>query len=285
MLIRLPRLAGLAERVRLAGVALDYEIQSGHYQSSQRVLSTLDELARLESTPWYIIDRIRRQYKQKYESARSELDRIADQDPEFINDLQERMGQKLLLLAKAESIRQQAERGTLSNELAEASLREISSELRHLKRYRAARLKLEPAELLRRWPPFEGLTPQDLASIAMRLRPQPLRQRETVTRQGDRGESMYFIAHGVVRLSREDNGAERDVATFVAGDFFGEDALLGGKPYSATATAVTPCSLYRLERMDLDVAIANSPIIREALEKNHPSASGDMNRENRRSSK
>jgi len=80
---------------------------------------------------------------------------------------------------------------------------------------------------------------------------------------------MYFMARGVIRLSR-DGEREHDAATFLAGDFFGEDALLSGEPYSATATAVTAAALYRLERVDLDVAIAHSPIIREALEKSGP---------------
>jgi CPA1 family monovalent cation:H+ antiporter len=182
------------------------------------------------------------------------------------------MGQKLLLMAKAESIVRQAERGTLSSEVAEALLYEVNNELRDLKRYRPVKLKLELIELLRRWPLLQGLAPQDLASVAMRLHPQPVRKLEVVARQGEYGQSMYFIARGVVRLSKDGQGAEHDIATFMAGDFFGEGALLRGEPYNATATAVTPVSLYRLERGDLDVAIANSPIIREALEKNHDSA-------------
>jgi len=91
---------------------------------------------------------------------------------------------------------------------------------------------------------------------------------EVVVRQGEPADSMYFIARGVVRLSRENEETSGDVATFMAGDYFGDDALLRGGPYLSTATAMTLCSLYRLERTDLEVAIANSPIIREALEKN-----------------
>jgi CPA1 family monovalent cation:H+ antiporter len=264
---RARRFGSLGERILMAGIALDYEMQSGHYQSSHRVLSILDELARLESTPWYIVDKMRRQYQQRYEMARRGLDQIAEQYPEFINDLQERFGQRLVLLAKAESIRRQAERGTLSTEVAEGLMHEINEELRDLKGYRPARLKLELVELVRGWAPLQGLPAGDLASIAMRMRLQPAREHEVVARQGEPGESMYFIAHGVVRLSKTDNGASRDTATFMAGDFFGEDAVLGGEPYNATATAVTPCSLYRLERLDLEVAIANSPTIREALAK------------------
>src|SRR5262249_35866095 len=54
---RWPALALPTERFRLDLIALDYEIARGRYQSSKRVLDTLDSLARLEATPWYIVDK------------------------------------------------------------------------------------------------------------------------------------------------------------------------------------------------------------------------------------
>src|SRR5215467_13508763 len=107
----------------------------------------------------------------------------------------------------------------------------------------------------------------------MRLHSQPLQEGETVVRQGEPGHSMYFIARGVMRSSKDGQGSSDEVATFIAGDFFGDDAVLSGGPYLSTATAMTSCSLYRLERADLEVAMANSPVIRDALErsgKGHP---------------
>jgi CRP-like cAMP-binding protein len=78
---------------------------------------------------------------------------------------------------------------------------------------------------------------------------------------------MYFIAHGVVRVSREEHGVWRDLATMMAGEFFGEVALLNGRqPRNATVTAVTHCTLYKLHRADLEVAMAMQPAIRKALE-------------------
>jgi CRP-like cAMP-binding protein len=77
---------------------------------------------------------------------------------------------------------------------------------------------------------------------------------------------MYFIAHGVVRVSREAQGMSRDLATLMAGEFFGEVALLSHEPHTATVTAVTPCTLYKLHRDDLNVAMATQPAIRKALE-------------------
>lgn len=78
---------------------------------------------------------------------------------------------------------------------------------------------------------------------------------------------MYFIAHGVVRVSRAEHGVPRDLATMMAGEFFGEMALLSDHQLrNATVTAVTPCTLYRLHRDDLAVAMATQPAIRKALE-------------------
>jgi CPA1 family monovalent cation:H+ antiporter len=90
---------------------------------------------------------------------------------------------------------------------------------------------------------------------------------QVIIRQGEPGNSMYFIAHGVVYVSREEHSVWRDFTTMMAGEFFGEVALLsGGKPRNATVTAVTHCTLYKLHRGDLEVAMAMPPAIRKARE-------------------
>ena len=69
-----------------------------------------------------------------------------------------------------------------------------------------------------------------------------------------------------MRVSREDKGVSRDLASLMAGDFFGEMALLHQEPRTATVRAVTPCSLYELHRNDLNATIDAYPSIRKALE-------------------
>ena len=75
------------------------------------------------------------------------------------------------------------------------------------------------------------------------------------------------MARGVVRVVREREGASEDLATFVAGEFFGEMALLTGSSRSATCRTVTPCALYELRRKDLDEVCAVFPTMRQMLEK------------------
>ena len=101
-------------------------------------------------------------------------------------------------------------------------------------------------------PGFQDIPLEDLANIAVRMHLQVVPARQVIIRQGEPGDYMYFIAHGVVRVSRAEHGVSRDLATMMAGEFFGEAALLSERqPRNATVTAVTPCTLYRLHRDDL----------------------------------
>jgi len=259
-------LAPVAERFHLHRIAVNYEMAGARIQSSRRVLGVLDTLARVDSTPWYIIDRLRRRFQNKYETAQHALDQIAEQFPEFINDMQERLARRLLLVVEAESIAQQAEHGTLSSPVAKRMEEEISQALRSLKGHDVTQLKLEPVELIQRMPGFQDISLEDLANIAVRMHLQVVPERQVIVRQGELGDYMYFVVHGVVRVSREEHGASRDLATLMAGEFFGEAALLSREPLNASVTAVTQCTLYKLHRDDLGVVMATQPAIRNALE-------------------
>ena len=271
---RVAFLARMAERLRFNRIAVDCEISGARYRSSRRVLDILDTLARVESTPWYIVDKLRRQYQRNYESAQHELDQISERHPEFINDMQSRLGRRLLLAEELESIARQAEHGALPLAVAEGIEDEIADELRALKRHDIARLNLEPIELLRTMPFFQDISMEDMANIAVRMSMHRVSEGEVINRQGEPGDHMYFISHGVVRVSREEHGVSSDLATLMAGDFFGEAALLTGEPRSATVTAVTECSFYKLHRDDIEVVMATQPAIRKVLEEESRKRSG-----------
>lgn len=249
-----------------------YEVSDSRYESSRRVLGMLDELARVESTPWYITDKMRRQYQSQRDAARLELDHLAQEHPELVADWQDRLGKRLLLLAKAESIIHQADAGTLSPEAASGLIEEIHSELHDVKRSAGITLDLEPIGLLSNWPPFRSLSTEDLAYIAIRLRLRPVAEGEEVVKQSQTGDEMYFVKHGTLRASQLPEGphqtlpdADREVAMLIAGDWFGEEAILDGRSYDVTVRAATACSLYVLGRVELDVAMGNNPAILKAL--------------------
>ena len=68
-------------------------------------------------------------------------------------------------------------------------------------------------------------------------------------RMGDSGDSMYLIESGRVRISvRDADGSDVTLAELAGGDFFGEMALLDGKPRSADATILEDACLAILSR-------------------------------------
>jgi CRP-like cAMP-binding protein len=68
--------------------------------------------------------------------------------------------------------------------------------------------------------------------------------------QGQAAESIFYIRKGKVKLSViSQHGKEAIVATLGAGEFLGEGCLAGQPLRMATATTVTDCSLFRIEKL------------------------------------
>jgi CPA1 family monovalent cation:H+ antiporter len=260
-------LTPLAERWHWHRMALDYEVAAARVQGSRSVLDMLDTLGRVAAAPPHVVDVLRRKYQQRYKAAQHTLDQIAEHFPEWMTDMQERLAGRVLLGAEADAIARQAERGTLPAPAAERLATTVAEELRRLQGHDVSKLKLEPIALVQRMPWFQDMALKDLADVAGRMHLQLVPEQQAIIRQGEAGDYMYFIAHGLVRVSREEHGVSRDLATIKAGEFFGETALLGGRqPRNATVTAITPCTLYRLHRDDLMVAMETLPTIRTVLE-------------------
>jgi CRP/FNR family transcriptional regulator, cyclic AMP receptor protein len=67
--------------------------------------------------------------------------------------------------------------------------------------------------------------------------------------QGDPADSVFFLQRGKVKHSvTSKQGKEAIVAVLDAGDFFGEGCLAGQPLRMATVTAMTPCTLVRIEK-------------------------------------
>ena len=67
--------------------------------------------------------------------------------------------------------------------------------------------------------------------------------------QGQPADSIFYVRKGKVKLSViSQQGKEAIVATLSAGDFLGEGCLAGQPLRMATATTVTDCNLFRIEK-------------------------------------
>jgi len=67
--------------------------------------------------------------------------------------------------------------------------------------------------------------------------------------QGQTADSIFYLRQGKVKLSViSQQGKEAIVATLSAGEFLGEGCLAGQPLRMATATTVTDCNLFRIEK-------------------------------------
>jgi small-conductance mechanosensitive channel/CRP-like cAMP-binding protein len=118
--------------------------------------------------------------------------------------------------------------------------------------------KPNPVDLLRRTPILRLLDDMDLNELASYLQPVSFAPGESIIRQGEAGDSMYFVVAGNVSISfRAPDGSDRQVSVMDCGDFFGEASLLTGEIRTASAFATTKVDCYRLDKKGLQHIISN----------------------------
>ena len=226
----------------------------------------MDNFAFAESTPADLVAEVRVLYEGWRDSARGRIDGLAEQFPEFVDAMQERLAERLVILAEREIIEAQVQSGSIPQAVAEAMLKELAAESRSLRGSDTKHLRIEPSELLRKVPFFADTPAAEVDRVIKPLRLLTVPAGQSLIVEGSKDRSLYLIARGVVRVSKNSGGGSQDVATLIAGDFFGEMALLRGVARTATCRAVTPCAVYKLSRKDFDRVRTTCPTVQAALE-------------------
>ncbi len=100
---------------------------------------------------------------------------------------------------------------------------------------------LQHQAFIREVPLLARLAQQDLRSLAARGRIKSHRSGAVLFREGDRGDALYIVVRGAVRVSvLSPSGGEATVAVLGPGEFVGDLALLDGRPRSASAIVLQP---------------------------------------------
>ena len=110
---------------------------------------------------------------------------------------------------------------------------------------RARRLALK-RELLLKMPLFARLNERELLRVMQVAEVIGYEAGEVVVREGDRGDELFIVLSGLVRIHKD----EMVLLEIGPGDHFGEMALIRAAPRSATATAVEPSELIAIRRSD-----------------------------------
>ena len=104
-------------------------------------------------------------------------------------------------------------------------------------------------EALRSVPLFSSLDDEAARSLRGLLEVDDEPAGKDLFQAGDPGDAMYLIEGGRVRIHlRDAEGHDVTLAELARGDFFGEMAILDGKPRSASATVVEDARLAVLSR-------------------------------------
>ncbi len=100
----------------------------------------------------------------------------------------------------------------------------------------------------------------EIAAAAVQLR--NMEASTVVFREGDRGEALYILAKGLIKLSKIDlEGHEKTLAILQAPEFFGEMALLSEQLRSATAVTLSETTVYVLFNDDFLRLLSQYPQI------------------------
>lgn len=258
-----PSIGAKSQQMRVAAA---YQIAWGHHQTCMAVLRQKETIVPRDATAPVKRQRLIERYEKWELEARSFLDQTAEQYPEFVSAMQERHARRLSLLAEIKIIREHARHGMLPGGTAEQMLRERRAGLDALRGLEVDKLRIEPRELLRKVPLFSDVPDSEFDALARLMRAHTISAGEDIIKEGARDDSLFLIARGVVRvIVSTPEGEAREIATLLAGDFFGEMALLHRQPRTATVRTVTPATVYELRRSDYLKFAASNPAVADAI--------------------
>ena len=117
-------------------------------------------------------------------------------------------------------------------------------------------------------PLFADFSESDLVAVIQGLELATYGPGDILISEGDPGTSLFVITSGVVRaFVKQADGRNKQVREMGEGSFFGEIAVLSGKPRTATVTAKTAVEALILERKTLDSIGKTHPSVRTTLQK------------------
>lgn len=120
-------------------------------------------------------------------------------------------------------------------------------------------------ERLSTMPLFSDLPEEVLWAVTERLLLCHVPAREMVYDQGSPGDALYLIDTGQVEIISDERDGPSMLARLGADEFFGEMALLTGKPRSTSAKTTTNTNFWVLYRSDFDDLVNRYPSISLAL--------------------
>jgi len=112
-------------------------------------------------------------------------------------------------------------------------------------------------ELLATVPLFAGSSKRQLRSVLDWTKQYTYKSGATIVSEGAKGDELFVLLDGNATVSR----GGRTVTRLTGGDFFGEMAVIDGRPRMATVVADGPVECLALKQKDFKSMLAGDPLI------------------------
>ncbi len=238
--------AGLLSRLQSA------RLRQRMYHTCAGILMAEAAIGRLEAqcrkAP-EICNRVLAEYRERLQRRRERLDAVREEFPAFYRMFERRLFEQSLLVAARVQLQRDRQHGEIGAKAAAVVGHRIEEALGALPPPPTALRRIRPEELIRKVPLFSGLCAEELSHLAARASQIAYLPGDTIIAAGERGDALYIITRGRVKVLAADDG--RELTTLDEGEFFGEAALLGDQRRTATVQAATPATLLRLTRAEV----------------------------------
>ena len=113
---------------------------------------------------------------------------------------------------------------------------------------------------------FQSLSADEIKSFSASVEERNFLPGDLIFKEGQAGDGLYIVREGCVEISGVLNQAnQRVLSRAMAGDMFGEMAVLEDKPRSASATASGPVSTFFIHREEMQKLIHQFPALAVAI--------------------
>jgi CRP/FNR family transcriptional regulator, cyclic AMP receptor protein len=119
----------------------------------------------------------------------------------------------------------------------------------------------QKATMLSSVPLFAGLGTKQLGEIERLADEVSVKAGKVLAKEGAPAHEFFVILDGSVEIAR----GGKPLRTLGAGEYFGEIALIGKVPRTASATALTPVSLLVVGHREFTTLLANHQAIRDKV--------------------
>jgi CPA1 family monovalent cation:H+ antiporter len=194
------------------------------------------------------------------EATNRALDALRLQYPEYAEALEQRFLRQSGFRLALSRFHDLYDEGMIGKEVFEDLEREHAAVSSLMDELPPLDLGLRAEDLLAQFEMLAGLGVAELRALARLLRPRLLVPDEVVIRKGERGNAMFLISSGAVEVVLPNQRVRLG-----SGDFFGEMALLSGRPRGADVIALGYCRVLVLSAGDFRRFLRDYPSARTEI--------------------